>query len=60
MKNVLLGVALVSASISSAFAAVPVDVTTAITDGKADTVTVATGFVVMVLVVKVLHMLKRG
>lgn len=47
-------------AIAPVFAAVPADVTTAITDMKADAVTVATGFLVASIVVTAFLFMKRG
>ena len=43
----------------SAFAAVPQEVTTALTDMKADTLTVATAFVVLAIVVAALMWMRK-
>lgn len=47
-------------SIGSALAAVPADVTTALTDMKADALTVGAAFVVAVIALKALHLMKRA
>lgn len=47
-------------SAGSAFAAVPTDITTALTDMKADSITVGVAFVVAVIGLKALHLLKRA
>ena len=44
----------------SAFAAVPADVTTAITDMKADSLTVAVGFLVAVISLRAIHLMRRA
>lgn len=47
-------------SIGSAFAAVPADVTTALTDMKADSLTVGAAFLVGIIAIKALHLMKRA
>lgn len=47
-------------AVGSAQAAVPTEVSTALTDMKADGVTVALGFLVAVIAVKAIHMMRRG
>ena len=53
------GAALLS-GVAAVHAAVPADVTTAITDMKADGVTVATGFLVATIVVSAFLFMRRG
>ena len=48
------------ATVSSAFAAVPAGVTTALTDLEADAVTVAIAFLVAGIAVKAIHIMRRG
>lgn len=59
MRKTILGSGLL-ASFGSAFAAVPADVTTAITDMKADALVVGTAFVVAVIALKALKLMKRA
>jgi len=47
-------------TIGSAFAAVPADVTTAMADMKADSLTVGAAFLVAVIAIKALHLMKRA
>jgi hypothetical protein len=44
----------------SVFAAVPADVTTAMTDMKADAIVVATAFLVAIIAVKAFKLMRRG
>lgn len=60
MKKLAAVVSLGLASMGSAFAAVPADVTTALTDMKADSLTVGVAFVVGVIAIKALHLMKRA
>ena len=59
-KKIISAVAFASVSIGSAMAAVPADVTTALTDMKTDGVTVATLVVVAGLVVFGIKFLRRA
>jgi len=47
-------------STGSVFAAVPADVTTAMADMKADSLTVGAAFLVAVIAIKALHLMKRA
>lgn len=54
------GLALVGAGITNAIAAVPVDVTTALSDAKTDGVTVATAVLVAVVAIFAFKLMRRG
>lgn len=54
-----IGVAVVSFAPFAAFAAVPADVQTALTDMKADTMTVAGAFVVLAILVAALMWMRK-
>jgi hypothetical protein len=61
MKAKLLALsALGTSALGNVYAAVPTEVTTAITDMKADAVTVATGFLVAAIVVTAFLFMRRG
>ncbi|MFZ2403489.1 MAG: major capsid protein [Methylobacter sp.] len=59
-KKILAASALVAASVSSVYAAVPADVTTALTDAKTDGVAVAGLFLVAIIAVAAFSVMKRG
>lgn len=54
------GFAAATAFVGQAFAAVPVDVTTALTDAKTDGVTVATAVLVAVVAIYAFKLMRRG
>lgn len=61
IRNKVVAVAAGSvAAIESASAALPADVTTALTDGKADGVTLAGGALVIVIAVAAFKLMRRG
>lgn len=59
-KQIIAGASLVSASIGSAFAAVPESVNTALTDAKSDALVVAGGFLVAVIAVAAFNLMRKG
>lgn len=59
-KKIAGAVVAVGFSVGSAFAAVPADVTTAMADMKADSLTVGAAFLVAVIAIKALHLMKRA
>lgn len=52
--------AVVLAPVSSVFAAVPADVTTALTDAKADAITVATAVLVVIVAIFAFKLMRRA
>ncbi|WAR42980.1 major capsid protein [Methylomonas rapida] len=59
-KKIAAGTALVSASIGSAFAAVPADVSTALEDAKTDASTVAGLFLIAIIAIAAFKLMQRG
>lgn len=59
-RKIAAGSALVIGSIGSAMAAVPADVTTALTDAKTDGVTVATAVLVAVVAIYAFKLMRKG
>lgn len=64
MKNlkqkILASVALLTGSVTSAMAAVPAEVTTALTDAKTDAVVVAGLFLVAIIAIAAFKLMQRG
>lgn len=60
LKKIASGVTLVSVPIASAFAAVPTDVTTALTDAKADGLTVGAAVLVAIVAMYAFKLMRRG
>lgn len=54
------GVSVAAASVGSAMAAVPADVTTALTDAKADGIIVATAVLVAVVAIYAFKLMRKG
>ncbi|MCQ8130468.1 major capsid protein [Methylomonas rivi] len=59
-KKIAAGVALVSASVGSAMAAVPADVTTALGDAKTDAAAVAGLFLIAIIAIAAFKLMQRG
>ena len=56
----VVGSALVGGAVAQVQAAVPTEVTTAMTDMKADGITVATGFLVAAIAISAFLLMRRG
>lgn len=54
------GSALIAGGVSSAFAAVPADVTTALTDAKSDATAVAGLFLIAIIAIAAFKLMQRG
>jgi hypothetical protein len=59
-KKIAAGTAVATASVGSAFAAVPVSVTTALEDAKTDAVAVAGLFLIAVIAIAAFKLMQRG
>lgn len=59
-KQVFGGLAVLSSGVGSAFAAVPADVTTALTDMKADGLTVAGVVLVAIIAIAAVKFIRKG
>lgn len=60
MKKLTLVLSGLAASTGSAFAAVPMDVTTALTDAKADGITIATAVFVAIVAMYAFRLMRKG